>query len=97
MAKYFPEGNPKDGYNLYAYSVGRRADQDSEAMQRQLCGETIMREATICMMWRCRRCCPAIRVNTSPTNHRPLQQMQLQKWEGNGWTRFGNIIQGANI
>ena len=40
---------------------------------------------------------PGIRVNTSPTNHRPLQQMQLQRWEGNGWTRFGNIIQGANI
>ena len=26
-----------------------------------------------------------------------VQQMQLQRWEGNGWLRFGNIIQGANI
>ena len=40
---------------------------------------------------------PGVKVNTSPTNHRPLQQMQLQKWENNGWTKFGNIIQGANI
>jgi branched-chain amino acid transport system substrate-binding protein len=40
---------------------------------------------------------PGVRVNTSPTNHRPLQQMQLQRWEGQGYVRFGNIIEGAAL
>jgi branched-chain amino acid transport system substrate-binding protein len=40
---------------------------------------------------------PGIRVNTSPTNHCPLQQMRLQRWEGSSWTGFRNVIQGANI
>ena len=40
---------------------------------------------------------PGVRVNTSPTNHHPLQQMQLQHWDGQGYVRFGDIIQGANL
>jgi branched-chain amino acid transport system substrate-binding protein len=59
--------------------------------------ENIMREANNLHDLEVPALLPGIRVNTSPTNHRPLQQMQLQRWEGNGWTRFGNIIQGANI
>lgn len=27
---------------------------------------------------------PGVQVNTSPTNYRPLTQVQLQKWEGRG-------------
>jgi branched-chain amino acid transport system substrate-binding protein len=31
------------------------------------------------------------------TNHHPLRQMQLQRWQGQSYHRFGEIIQGANI
>jgi hypothetical protein len=40
---------------------------------------------------------PGIKVNTSPTNHHPLTQMQLMRWDGKLWQRFGNIISGSNI
>ena len=40
---------------------------------------------------------PGVRVNTSPTNHHPLRQMQLQRWDGKGYVRFGSIIEGANL
>jgi branched-chain amino acid transport system substrate-binding protein len=40
---------------------------------------------------------PGVRVNTSPTNHHPLRQMQLQRWDGQGYVRFGNIIEGADL
>jgi branched-chain amino acid transport system substrate-binding protein len=40
---------------------------------------------------------PGIKVNTSPTNHHPLTQMQLMRWDGKLWQRFGNIIAGSNI
>jgi branched-chain amino acid transport system substrate-binding protein len=35
---------------------------------------------------------PGIRVNTSPTNYRPLTQVQLQKWDGKAWVRFGDVL-----
>jgi branched-chain amino acid transport system substrate-binding protein len=97
MAKYFPDGNPKDGYNLYAYSVAGVLIRILKQCNGDFSRETIMREANNLHDVEVPTMLPGIKVNTSPTNHRPLQQMQLQKWEGNGWTRFGNIIQGANI
>jgi branched-chain amino acid transport system substrate-binding protein len=38
---------------------------------------------------------PGILVNTSPTNFHPIRQMQLQKWDGTGWKRFGAVLNGA--
>ncbi len=35
---------------------------------------------------------PGILVNTSPTKYRPLTQVQLQKWDGKAWIRFGEIL-----
>jgi branched-chain amino acid transport system substrate-binding protein len=97
MAKYFPEGNPKDGYNLYAYSVAGVLIRILKQCNGEFSRETIMREANNLRDVEVPTMLPGIRVNTSPTNHHPLQQMQLQKWEGDGWKRFGNIIQGSNI
>ncbi len=97
MAKYFPEGNPKDGYSLYAYSVAGVLMRILRQCNGNFSRDNIMREANNLHDVEVPTMLPGIRVNTSPTNHRPLQQMQLQRWEGNGWTRFGNIIQGANI
>ncbi|MBV9561111.1 MAG: ABC transporter substrate-binding protein, partial [Bradyrhizobium sp.] len=97
MARYFPEGNAKDGYNLYAYMVAGVLMQILKQCNGDFSRESIMRQANNLNDLEVPALLPGIRVNTSPTNHRPLQQMQLQRWEGSGWTRFGNIIQGANI
>jgi len=40
---------------------------------------------------------PGVRVNTSPANHHPLRQMQLQRWDGKGYVRLGGIIEGATL
>ena len=36
-----------------------------------------------------------IRVITRPTDHRPLEQMQLQRWDGKMYRRFGPIIEAS--
>ena len=40
---------------------------------------------------------PGIKVNTSATNYHPIRQMQLVKWDGKTWQRFGDIIEGASV
>jgi branched-chain amino acid transport system substrate-binding protein len=35
-------------------------------------------------------------VQSQPTNYNVIRQMQLQRWNGRGWERFGNIIEGGN-
>lgn len=38
---------------------------------------------------------PGGKVNTSPTNYHPIRQMQLVRWNGKTWERFGELIEGS--
>jgi branched-chain amino acid transport system substrate-binding protein len=97
MAKYFSDGNPKEAINTYAYTVTSVLRKLLEQCNGNFARETIMREANNLRDVEVATLLPGVRVNTSPTNHHPLRQMQLQRWEGQGWHRFGNIVEGANI
>jgi branched-chain amino acid transport system substrate-binding protein len=38
---------------------------------------------------------PGIKINTSPTNYRPMRALQLMRWDAKTWVRFGNVIEGV--
>jgi len=38
---------------------------------------------------------PGIKVNTGPTDYYPVEQMQLMRWDGSRWVRFGEIMSGS--
>ena len=97
MAKYFGDGNPREALNTYGYTVTSVLRRLLEQCNGNFARETIMREANNLRNVEVATLLPGVRVNTSPTNHHPLQQMQLQRWEGQGYVRFGNIIEGANL
>jgi branched-chain amino acid transport system substrate-binding protein len=97
MEKYFPDGNPKEGYNLYAYTVAGVLRKVLEQCNGNFTRDNIMQQANNLRNVEVATLLPGIRVNTSPTNHHPLQQIQLQRVDGAGWTRFGEVIEGANL
>jgi branched-chain amino acid transport system substrate-binding protein len=35
---------------------------------------------------------PGIKINTSPTNFHPIRSLQLQRWTGATWQRFGKVL-----
>jgi len=35
---------------------------------------------------------PGIRINTSPADYRVIRQVQLQRFDGKQWVRFGELI-----
>jgi hypothetical protein len=37
---------------------------------------------------------PGITVNTSPTDHVPVDQMQFMRFNGTSWQRFGELQTG---
>jgi branched-chain amino acid transport system substrate-binding protein len=37
---------------------------------------------------------PGIKINTSPTDFFPIEQMQLMRFNGESWELFGEIISG---
>jgi branched-chain amino acid transport system substrate-binding protein len=97
MAKYFSEGNPKEALNAYGYLVTSVLRRLLEQCNGNFSRESIMRQANNLRDLEVPLLLPGIRINTSPTNHHPLRQLQLQRWEGQGYVRFGNIIEGANL
>ena len=39
---------------------------------------------------------PGIKINTSPTNFHPIRQMQLARWDGKHFERFGKVRGGRD-
>jgi branched-chain amino acid transport system substrate-binding protein len=37
---------------------------------------------------------PGIRLNTSPTDYYPVEQMQMRQFDGQKWRLFGPVIDG---
>jgi len=37
---------------------------------------------------------PGIRINTSPTDFAPINQLQMMRFKGQKWERFGDIMTG---
>jgi branched-chain amino acid transport system substrate-binding protein len=37
---------------------------------------------------------PGIKVNTSPADHVPIDQMQFMRFTGKQWERFGELLSG---
>ncbi len=92
MARHFPEGNPNEFYNAYGYMVAMVIHHVLEQCKGDFSRRNIMDKVNAIKDLENPMLLPGVKVNTSPTSHRPLTQMQLMRWDGARWARFGNII-----
>jgi branched-chain amino acid transport system substrate-binding protein len=95
MAKYLPDANIKDGAYIYAYSLTRTMQYVLEKCNGDFSRANVMKQATNIRSLVIPTLLPGITVNTSPTDYRPVNAMQLEQWDGKSWRRFGEIIVGA--
>ena len=38
---------------------------------------------------------PGIKINTSPTDFYPIEQLQLERFDGKRWVRFGELLDAS--
>jgi branched-chain amino acid transport system substrate-binding protein len=95
MTKYLPEGDQTDSAYLYAYDVSLTLVQVLRQCGNDFSRANIMRQATSLHDLEIPTLLPGIRVNTSPTNYHPIRQMQLVRWDGKTWQRFGELIEAS--
>jgi branched-chain amino acid transport system substrate-binding protein len=88
-ATEFVDANAASGFNDVAPLV-QALRQCGDDLSR----ENIMRQAANLKDFRAPLLFPGILVNTSPTNYRPIRQMQLITFNGTNWEPFGEILQG---
>ena len=97
MAKWFPEGNPDDSFNAYGYMTAMVMTRVLQQCNGDFSRKNIMAQANNLKDLENPILLPGIKINTSPTDHRPLKQMQLQRFDGKKWVKFGPIFEGSNV
>jgi branched-chain amino acid transport system substrate-binding protein len=95
MANYMPGADMADVNLVYAYGVSKAMLQVLKQCEGNFTRENIMKQAANLHDLELPTLLPGIKVNTSPTNYRPIRQMQLEKFDGTTWVRFGDLIAGA--
>jgi branched-chain amino acid transport system substrate-binding protein len=95
MAKYMPAADTADGGYVFAYGASKAMLQVLKQCAGDFTRENIMKQATNLHDLELPTLLPGIKLNTSPTNYHPIRQMQLAKFDGTGWVRFGDVITGT--
>jgi len=91
MKKYYPEGALDDQFNAYGYTVAQAMTQVLKQCGNDLSRENILKQAQNLKNVEFPLLVPGIKVNTSPTDHAPIEQEQLAKFDGERWVTFGEI------
>ena len=97
MAKYMPDGDTTDASTLFAYGVGMTMLQVLKQCKGDFSRANVMRQAENLHDYENPILLPGIKINTSPTNHRPINALQFARWDGKSWVRFGALIEGASV
>ena len=94
MAKRVPTVDVGDSGSYNGYNIARTFVQVLQQCGDELTRENLMRQAADLHDLALPMLLPGIKVNTSPTNFYPVNEMQLVRFEGDGWLLFGDVISG---
>jgi len=92
LDKYFPEANRTDASVIYGYTVTQTLVHVLKQCGDNLTRENVMKQAAGIQDLELGGLLPGIKVNTSATDFAPLSQLQLMRFKGDTWERFGDII-----
>jgi ABC-type branched-subunit amino acid transport system substrate-binding protein len=84
MEKYYPQGNTGDVLNVYGYSAAQTLVQVLKQCGDDLSRENIMRQAEHLDL-ALPLLLPGSKIETSPTDHYPIETMRLARFEGTKW------------
>jgi branched-chain amino acid transport system substrate-binding protein len=96
MDKYHPEGDRTNYFAGISFMASQLLQKVLEQCGNDLSRENVMKQATSLKNVSLGMLLPGITVNTSPTNYFPISQMQLIRFNGEGWDPVGEV-QSANI
>jgi branched-chain amino acid transport system substrate-binding protein len=95
MQKYMPDADASDQNYVNSFNSGMVLVQVLKQCGDDLSRENILKQATNLHDLALPMLLPGIRVSTSPTDYYPVKQMQLMRWDGKHWVRFGEVLSGT--
>ena len=94
LAKYYPDANKLDGSVVYGYGVAQTMVKVLEMCGDNLTRENVMKQAASLKNFAPDTLLPGITINTSATDFAPIKQLQMERFKGEKWELFGDIISG---
>ncbi len=92
MQRYYSDGNAAEGLNVFAQIAAGALIQVLKQCGDDLTRENVMRQAESLRDFAHPLLLPGIKINTSPTDHYPVQQVQLIRFDGERWVPFGELL-----
>ena len=95
MGKYYRDGNVNDASNIYGVIAAQLMVQVLKQCGNDLSRENIRKQAENIKNFKAGLLLPGISLNTSATDHAPVDQAQLSRFDGKQWVLFGEVLGGA--
>jgi len=95
MKEYYPEGSVHEGLNVYGYTAAQALVHVLEKCGDHPTRENVMKQAANIKDLELPMLLPGIKINTSPTDFYPIEQMQLIRFDGERWVLFGEVLDAA--
>jgi len=92
LAKYAPDANKLDGSVVYGYGAAQTMVQVLKQCGDDLTRENVMKQAASLKNFAPDMLLPGITINTSATDFAPIKQLQMERFKGEKWELFGDII-----
>ncbi|MCX7321868.1 MAG: ABC transporter substrate-binding protein, partial [Hyphomicrobiales bacterium] len=92
--KYMPEANKADSSTIYGYGAAQTLVKVLEMCGDDLTRANVMKQAASLKDFEPDTLLPGIKINTSPADFAPISQLQMQRFKGKAWERFGEIFAG---
>ncbi|HEX7883385.1 MAG TPA: ABC transporter substrate-binding protein [Afipia sp.] len=94
LAKYVPEANVAESSALTGYNMAQ-----TMAVLLKQCGDDLTRANVMMQAANIKDLqqgglLPGIKINTSPTDFSPIEQLQLMRFKGERWELFGGVVDG---
>jgi branched-chain amino acid transport system substrate-binding protein len=92
MAKYMPDANRSDSFNIYGYTVAQTLHEVLKRCGDDLTRENVMRQAASIKDMHLDGLLPGITIGTSASDYAPIEAVYLQRFNGKQWETFGNVM-----
>src|SRR5881392_1632156 len=94
LEKYYPEANKLDGSVVFGYGVAQTMAKVIEMCGDNLTRANVMKQAASLKDFTPDTLLPGVKINTGPNDFAPISQLQMQRFKGERWEQFGDILSG---
>jgi branched-chain amino acid transport system substrate-binding protein len=92
MDKYHPQGDKTSSFTTYGYAVSYTLHEVLKRAGDDLTRANVMKQAASLKGLEQPILLPGIKINTSATDFYPIQSVRLQRFEGQTWKLFGEVL-----